>query len=425
MIIARVQKLILGLILVTLTSAIWAQEEGIISDISLIGLKKSKPDYIFRFLSSRVGTSFEPDLVDRDVQILKNLYTIADARAEIDSTEGIKITFYLDEALTLFPILALGGIQDNVWFQVGFKDIHFLGQGIDFSAIYGNTDSRHNIYLYYRIPYLKGSRWGIATNLVRWASSEPLYFPEGVVSYDYDNYLAGLTGSYEINYNHYLEMGMALFYEKYTKLSDQVLENPPGPESLHQNKSLWKIRHVIDRKNYHSYRLEGLDNEVSFETVYTFTDQSWFHLFTNTTRLFKKVSSFGNLAGRLRFGLSTNNDTPFAPFVLDSRVNIRGSGNRIDRGTGQIILNLEYRQTLIDYGPVAGQCIVFSDMGTWRNPGGGFSDFVDSDNFRHFVGGGLRLIYKKAYNAIISVDYGIDIYDTSHRGFVFSIGQYF
>ena len=401
------------------------QESGIIRKIDLRGLKKSKPNYIYRFLSNSVGDTINPDLITRDVQVLRNLYTIADARVEIDSSNGIGITYHLDEALTLFPILALGGIRDNVWFQIGFKDIHFLGQGIDFSAIYGNTDSRHNLYLYYRIPYIKGGKWGLAANLVRWASTEPLYFPVGAVTYDYTNYLGGLTGSYEISYNHFLEVGMSIFYEKYVKLTDQGLEDPPGPESLDQNKALWKIRHLIDRKNYHSYILDGLDNEISFETVYTFDDSSWFVLFTNTTRFFKKVSTFGNIAGRFRVGLSTNNDTPFAPFVLDSRVNIRGSGNRIDRGTGQIIFNLEYRQTVLDYGVVAGQVVLFSDMGTWRNPGGGFSDFVDPDNFRHFVGGGVRLIYKKAYNAILSIDYGVDIYNTRQRGFVIGIGQYF
>ncbi len=128
---------------------------------------------------------------------------------------------------------------------------------------------------------------------------------------------------------------------------------------------------------------------------------------------------------RLRLGLATNNDTPFAPFVLDSYVNIRGSGNRIDRGTGSAILNVEYRQTFYDKDRYAGQLVAFSDLGTWRTPGAPFNDFTNPDNFRHFVGGGFRIIYKKAFNAMLRLDYGVDVYDFDQRGFVLGFGQYF
>ena len=43
----------------------------------------------------------------------------------------------------------------------------------------------------------------------------------------------------------------------------------------------------------------------------------------------------------------------------------------------------------------------------------------------HFIGGGLRFIYKNAHNAIIRLDYGIDLYNFNERGFVVGLGQYF
>ncbi len=75
-------------------------------------------------------------------------------------------------------------------------------------------------------------------------------------------------------------------------------------------------------------------------------------------------------AARLRFGIATNNDTPFAPFVLDSYINIRGSGNRIERGTAALILNLEFRQTFFETAKFGGQLVAFSDTVFWRNPEG-------------------------------------------------------
>ena len=128
---------------------------------------------------------------------------------------------------------------------------------------------------------------------------------------------------------------------------------------------------------------------------------------------------------RFRVGLSTNRQTPFAPFVVSSHVNIRGVGNRINRGTGSLVLNVEYRHTIFDKGNFAGQLVGFSDAGTWRSAGGPLSDFVDPDLFRHFVGGGVRVIYKKAHNAMLRADYGLDIFNAGSRGLVLGLGQYF
>jgi len=46
-------------------------------------------------------------------------------------------------------------------------------------------------------------------------------------------------------------------------------------------------------------------------------------------------------------------------------VNIRGLGNRIERSTAALILNLEYSQTVFE----SAQFVAFSDTGTWRKAG--------------------------------------------------------
>ena len=67
----------------------------------------------------------------------------------------------------------------------------------------------------------------------------------------------------------------------------------------------------------------------------------------------------------------------------------------------------------------------FIDSGTWRNPGGDFSDFTDSDNIKVYSGLGLRFIHKKIFNAIFRIDYGFGITKNGTQGLVFGIGQYF
>ena len=161
------------------------------------------------------------------------------------------------------------------------------------------------------------------------------------------------------------------------------------------------------------------------QNVYNTVDKNWFNTLQFQGRKFARFGDKGNVAMRLRLAISTNNETPFAPFVVDSHVNLRGVGNRIDRGTGQVVFNVEYRQTVGDWKRWAAQLVAFSDLGTWRNPGGDFSDLYDSENFRHFIGGGFRIIYKKVFGAVLRVDYGFDIYNKNQNGIVIGLGQYF
>ncbi|MDE0599038.1 MAG: outer membrane protein assembly factor, partial [Dokdonia donghaensis] len=97
----------------------------------------------------------------------------------------------------------------------------------------------------------------------------------------------------------------------------------------------------------------------------------------------------------------------------------------IDRGTGVVVLNAEYRQTLADRDWFTIQGVGFVDAGSWRNPGGDFGDFGDDQNLRIYPGLGLRFIHKKIFNATFRVDYGYGITQDATSGIVFGIGQYF
>ena len=391
------------------------------------GLKKTDASYLNQVLRIQSINEWQPEDLDSYTQKLANLTNIASASHRVDTLEeGLLVVFEIEEARTLFPILNFGGIKNNFWYQLGFTDINWLGQGMQLTAFYQNNDRRSNYNLFYKVPYIKGSKWGGSVSILRFASIEPLFFDEGVVRYNYDNLNFGLSAFYEFKIGHTLELGGSYFIESYEKNENQPLSDPPGPDNLRQPKWLGKLVHRYDKINYHYYKLNGFAVTTIFETVYNTLDQDWFGIVLNDVRYYKTFGRRTNLAMRIRLGISSNRDTPFAPFVLDSNVNIRGSGNRIDRGTAQAIWNLEYRYSIWDPKGrnFAAQLVAFSDLGTWRNPGGDFSDLWESSNFRHFIGGGFRLIYKKAFNAILRVDYGIDIYDVNQRGFVIGIGQY-
>jgi outer membrane protein assembly factor BamA len=404
-----------------------AQDAKVIAEISFSGCKANKEFYLRRFIRSQEQRPFQKARAESDVQRLKNLYSVSQARyqLEISGKDSVRLIFYIEEAWTLFPVLSIGGVEGNVWFEVGVNEINFLGRGMNLLAVYRHIDRRSNYQLYFRQPYLFGTLWGVAAGIHRYASIEPLYFPEGGVRYNYTNLSLELGGSYEFSPGHTAELGSVYFIEEYEKHAEQELLDPPGPSGLRLPKLLGKFIHRYDKVNHHYFYQDGFANVTFLETVYNLGDGTFFSQFLNDTHFFKRLGKRGNLALRIRLGLSDNISTPFAPFVLDSRVNIRGAGNRIDRGTGTIVINLEYRHTLWESRQFAVQGVVFSDAGAWRNPGGAWNDFVNPDYFRHFVGPGLRFIYKKAHNAIVRLDYGIDLYRAAERGFVVGFGQYF
>lgn len=397
-----------------------------VAQLQFEGLKRTKQSHAMRFLQTAVGDSLDASRLLEDVQRLRNLPAFANAEFRLDTTpEGVGVTFKVTENHTLFPIVNFGGIRGNLWYQLGATDVNYLGRGMQLTAFYLNNNGRSNFQLYYRLPYLRGSRWGVAGNLFRFASNEPFHFPEGTATYHFENHSIGGTAFYEFKLNsHILEAGGLFFVERHRLLETQT-PPPNAPTQLEQPKALFKIMHRYNRVNYHFFYRSGFDNLTRYETVYAFQDRAWFHILFSDTHYYRRYGHRGNLALRLRLGLSTNNNSPFAPFILDSQFNIRGSGNRVDRGTATLVLNAEYRRTLLESKAFAAQWVAFSDIGTWRQPGGTFSDLVNARNFRHFAGGGIRFIYKKAWNAILRIDYGIDLYNKAERGFVMGLGQYF
>ena len=124
-------------------------------------------------------------------------------------------------------------------------------------------------------------------------------------------------------------------------------------------------------------------------------------------------------------GISNNDDSPFAPFALDNNLNIRGVGNIIDRGTGVMVLNMEYRHTVIDKKWFSMQTNIFVDAGNWRKTGGELNGLVKISGARLHPGIGLRFIHKKIYNAVLRIDYGFSVINEKQQGLVFGVGQYF
>jgi len=422
-------KVIVLLFSFCLTTNVLAQQSNyIINDIQFTGYKKNKLSYLKKFVHSSSGQILNPQKINDDEHHLEQLVGVYDAKVKIDTIADnqVNLTFQITEQRTFLPILGLGGIKDNFWYQLGISEFNFRGKSQTLIAYFLSNDKEPNGKIYFQNDRINGGNWGYAVDFQRTGSIEPLFFPNATVVYTYANTGLGGTIFRSIDYDKRVDFGMTFFREDYKKNAERNPQpNLPGPEELTQSKLLVKLGFNVNHIGYDYFYRTGMQWNLLSQYVVNLDDKSKFLSLTFEGIKFWRPFPKTNIAARLRVAFASNNDSPFAPFVVDSQTNIRGVGNRVDRGTGQLILNLELRHTLIDHPYWASQFVLFSDAGTWRNPGGELSDFVNPDLFRQFVGVGIRLINKKIHQAIVRVDYGVDIFNTEQRGVVLGTGQYF
>lgn len=399
--------------------------EGKIADIRFTNLKSSKPSFLKSNLLSEAGQVLSDSLLALDMQRLGNLASINRADYSIDTIgDEIVVTFDVEEVRTLLPVLNSGAVEGNTFIEIGFTDINWGGRGHQVSASYQNNDTRHGGKFFFQNPRIKNSNWGFNSSLSSWASREPLFFTDQTVIYNYDNDGIGLTAIRHLNYNNQIQLGATYFVETYDKFGE-AQPDFDGPIFLRQAKWLSKVFYSHNKVNSYFFYLTGTKYQSNFQAVYNTFDNTLFLSLQFQLSNYLRVSKKGNFANQIRIGVASNSDSPFAPFVADSNINIRGIGNRIDRGTAQIIINSEYRHTVMFKKKWALQVTAFSDLGTWRNPGGSLGDLFNPDQFRLFVGGGIRIIYHRVYGAILRIDYGVDRFNTSQRGLVVGLGQFF
>ncbi|UII78241.1 outer membrane protein assembly factor [Flagellimonas sp. CMM7] len=396
-------------------------------DLKVQGNKRTKTAFIKKITKLKPGMELDSLLIEEDIYRLKRLPSVSHAYFQVfpANTEGNYNVFYgIEENFTLIPFASVyTSNNDEFAFRVGLQEFNVFGNNITLGGFY-QRDIFNSIGAHLRAPYLFSNKLGLALSYQDLTTQEPVFLEAGTADYKYNNESFEVLGLYEINFRHRLEFGINFFTEDYRYLSGST--DPNVPQELNVNKYLYKFIYNYDAIEYYYQYLSGFKSTLNFQYVKS-TDQQLpdFSIGFNDFSYFIRVGQKGNWANRLRLGLSSNLDTPFAPFAVDNNLNIRGVGNTIDRGTAAIVLNTEYRHTLIDKDWFVLQSNVFIDGGTWRNPGGDFSDFGDDQNLRVYPGVGVRFIHKKIFNAIFRIDYGHGITNGASKGIVFGIGQYF
>ena len=401
--------------------------QGTVVDLKVQGNKRTHTSLIKKISKLEVGSRLDSTLIEQDIARLIRLPSVAHAYFQVFETENgasYKVIYGIEENFTLIPFANIFTSNDDEFaFRVGLQEFNFLGENITLGAFY-QYDVFGSFGLNVRAPYLFSNKVGLAFNFQDLTTQEPVFLENGTADYKYNNTSTEILGLYEFNFKNRLKLGLNWFVEDYEYITGAT--DPSVPQDLVVDKFLIKFLYNYDGISYYYHYLDGFRSNLNLQYVTSTSDQlPDFWIGFNDFSYFMRVGKRGNWASRLRLGLASNIDTPFAPFAVDNNLNIRGVGNTIDRGTGAIVLNTEYRHSLIEKDWFVLQGNLFLDGGSWRNPGGDFGDFADDQNLRLYPGIGVRFIHKRIFNAIFRIDYGHGITKAATRGVVFGIGQYF
>ena len=404
-------------------------QENIIVDVKIKGIEKIKESFIQNLIHTKKGTALDSIAIEKDIVFLKRLPAVSHAYYQVFQSQDhlYKVYIHIEENFTLIPEVNLWTTTNSQFsYKLGLYDYNFLGRNITFGGFYQNNGF-DSYGINFKAPNLFSRKWGIALSHQNWKSEEPLYFGNKTANYLYNNTSFEVLGLYQINLKNQFNFGVNFFNEKYQYLSG--VTDASIPQNLDLDKTLFKLVYTYNDLDYYYQYVSGFKSVLYTQFVTSSTAfQNDFLIAWNDFFYYKRIKEKGNWANRLRFGLASNENTPFAPFALDNNINLRGVGILVDRGTGVLLWNTEYRYTVVDKKWLAIQTNVFTDFGSWRNPGGELNDFFKSKNIKAYSGIGLRFISKKIYNATFRIDYGFRVSNNpgqSKGGLVFGIGQYF
>ncbi|NIJ52281.1 hypothetical protein [Dyadobacter arcticus] len=385
-------------------------------------MKRTKAEYLQKIIGVRMYNQTDSTGIEKTIQSLRNTQLFSEITYRKAMRAGDTVTIItFAEVRSLLPVAELGVTKGNQWFRLGIKDENGVGRGIKTVAYYQYND-KHSFYLRQNFPFMFRS-WGVGYSLRKWSFLEPFRIQGRHQFYVYDNHSAEVNFNYPFAVNkHDLEFGFGVMKEKF--MHTMRARYMDGPGLITQTKLSLKVVHNVRRMDYKLFYQNGWANTFNAMATYEVNLKQPFISLFNDFKFFKMLPYRSNLAIRNRLGISTNSTVFFAPFVLDSYYNVRGVGNRIDRGTASVVLNAELRTTVWENEAWGVQAVGFCDSGTWRKPGGMLIDVSRRENVLVFAGLGSRLIYKKAYDVIFRLDYGWKIHGLG-RGFVFGIGQYF
>ena len=414
-----------------LTTSIGLSQDAIVSTIEIEGLKRTKESFLRRLLKVKPESVYDSLKVATDVERLNRLEGIANATSTItkNSSTDYTITYTIIENFTIIPGIRVteANNSEDVAFRLSAFEFNLFGRGQLVGGFY-SRDVFDSFGIFWEAPFLFTNKFGIGLNYQDNITFEPIFTGINGISenFKFQNKAFQASGIYEFDFHNRAEFGFTIGSQEYT-----LQENQPDlglPDQLEANNFGFISEYEYNDLEITYQYIDGFRNQVNAQYFFNnggngFLDDAF--VGTNDLEYFARVGERGNFANRLRLSYTNNGDSPFAPFALDNQINIRGVGNTVSRGTAAIVLNTEYRHTLLEKDWFVIQSNTFIDAGTWRTPGNNVDQLFDGSTINFNPGLGVRFIHKRIFNAVLRLDYGFGLGENQTNGLVFGIGQFF
>ena len=394
----------------------------VIDRIEIEGNERTRTEYLERFIKMKAGSSVDSLLIENDLRRLRTLAGVGNVRASVFSFDTISVLrYHITERYTLLPVGDFGITEDNFWVGGGAMESNLTGRGIYVYGFY-RYNGNHAFHMIYRDPYVLGSKWGSEIQIKRFPTLETTGDSIEILNLFFD---VSAAVRYEFRYENDLLAGLSYREQsyRYKLASDEEIAKDPATE---RNSIVPFASWELSRLDYHDFYVSGWRNTMHAEMAIPVAGaEKLIFLFHEEFRFYTRLGKKGNFASRILLGFSNEDQTLFSPFIADSYYNFRGIGYRVAKGNAVGLINLEYRFTLYENKLGGIQSVIFSDTGFLAKSADLTETRMMRNTFHSFAGPGLRLIYKKAYNAVLSIDYGFNLQDLRHRGWVVGWGQYF
>jgi len=418
-------KLILT-ILCLLNLTLFAQQTRIDS-IVVVGLKKSKVSYLKKMIFSSPNEVLDTITIKDDIIRMIREPAVSHAYYSIDTLPSNKIAlkYHIEENITLIPAVDLWStLDDAVAYHIGINDHNFLGKGYKAGVFY-RRNNLSGFGVLFSNPNFINYTLGWEGILQKRNTLEPVYETGQTYFYDYNFWNAEIGMSFKPKLEKIYQINLGFLEDHYTLESGTPTVSIPN--NFITNKLLLKTSFDYNKLERYYYFQFGIRNRISNNWVWgeNFGGEHLFFAFENETTYFKRIYSKGNWANRLKLGISRNINTPFPTFVIDNNLNVRGIGNRVQRGSALLSFSTEYRHTILERRWLAIQANGFLDFAAIRPAGAAFKTTFESDNIKAFSGIGIRIIHKYIHSAILRIDYGFSMLPPFQKGLVFGIGQFF
>ncbi len=383
-----------------------------ISSVRFLGLSRTKYSYLRdHIVKSKAGDIIDTAQIKKDVQEIYNLRHFSSVQYKLiplDSNYS-ELYFILVETFSIFPVLDMGLTKDFFKIQAGVVDFNTFGRSGN-SNLYVRRLGRMTYIYSGDYPFVFGGKNGIAADINKIGSYEPIYNNNQKNEFSYDVYTVLLMHRYDINIHSFTKVGLGYQYETF---SPHTYTNLPleYPLKASADRFLIRANYRYTFINLDRINQKGVYVDLSYNEVKSNAKQN--KLFGNSIRLLSDIRYYfnvrkeTNLAVRLRTGIGKS--AIFDQFVLDDNTNIRGIGFKRIRRDYEFVFNFETRQIIYEHRLGIIQAAVFNDFSPGYN----------------FVGGGLRAYLEPIHGVVIRCDYGFNSANPKQGGIVAGIHQYF